>query len=69
MSDLLLRKRKTLFKLIDIDHDGFLTKQDYDGIADRFIKKGNLGGEAAQDVRDKLHQVGQWSRITDAYIN
>ena len=57
MSDLLERKRRTVFKYLDVDGDGKLTVQDFLQIANRLIETGNLKGEEAARCRETLLKV------------
>ena len=51
------RKMRTLFRRLDIDNDGFLTRRDYEGIAERFVQEGKLEGPEAEKVRDNMQKV------------
>ena len=59
MSDILERKRKTMFQFMDIDGDGMITGNDFLEIANRFVESGNLKGEDAKQCRDQMLKVRQ----------
>ena len=52
MDDLLVRKRKTLFKCYDADENGFVTENDFIIIGERFVQAGNLSEEDAERCRE-----------------
>ena len=57
MSEFWTRKMRTYFKRIDFDHDGVITKKDFEGMADRFIKTGKFDDKKAADLRGTLLAV------------
>ena len=59
MSELLKRKRKTVFQYLDADRDGMLTVKDFLEIANRFIESGKLKGEDASRCRKRMLKVRQ----------
>jgi len=48
------RRCATYFALIDADHDGFLTENDYNVLADRYIKLGKINEVTGKQIRRKL---------------
>ena len=57
MSDFWLRKMRTYFSRIDFDKDGAITRKDFEGMADRFIKSGKLKCEHESDLMQTLCAV------------
>lgn len=57
MSDFWVRKMKTYFQRIDFDKDGAITKKDFEGMADRFVKCEKLDEAKGKDLHAKLLQV------------
>lgn len=57
MSDFWKRKMRTYFKRIDFDGDGIITQKDFVGMADRFIKMGDLKEGDAKNLMAKVIQV------------
>lgn len=57
MSDFWLRKMRTYFCRIDFDKDGAITRKDFEGMADRFIKSGKLKSEHEGDLMTTLCSV------------
>jgi len=51
------RKQKTVFQLIDVNHDGVITMEDFDVISDRFIKEGHLVGDQAKEIKEKYREL------------
>lgn len=54
MSDFWVKKMKTHFTRIDFDHDGAITKADFDGMAERFIASAKYEGAKADAVKTSL---------------
>ena len=58
MSDFWQQKMRTYFQRIDFDHDGVITKKDFEGMADRFLKTGKFNDEKkANDLTGTLTAV------------
>ncbi len=57
MSDFWQRKMRTYFQRIDFDKDGSITKKDFEGMADRYIKHGKFNDAKAKDLRGTLGTV------------
>jgi len=51
------RKLKTYFKRIDFDKDGAITRNDFEGMADRFVASEKLDAARGADLKSKLVQV------------
>lgn len=62
MSDFWVRKMKTYFTRIDFDHDGALTKSDFEGMANRFIEQAKFEGDKAADMTKTLLAI--WTEIS-----
>lgn len=62
MSDFWVKKMKTYFTRIDFDHDGAITKADFEGMAARFIETAKFTGDKAADVNKTLLAI--WSDIS-----
>jgi len=58
------RKVRTFFKLVDIDGNGYITKGDYESLADRYKEMGKLDDVKAKQVRRKLVKV--WFDLFEA---
>lgn len=50
-------KLKTYFKRIDFDKDGAITRNDFEGMADRFVTREKLDAAKGADLKHKLVQV------------
>ncbi len=57
MSEFWQKKMRTYFQRIDFDHDGAITKKDFEGMADRFIKTGKFDDKKAADLTATLLSV------------
>ena len=57
MSDFWVRKMKTYFQRIDFDKDGAITQKDFEGMADRFVKREKLDESRGKELKTKLLQV------------
>ena len=53
----LLRKMKTRFERMDIDKNGYLSIEDYQELARRFIEYGKLSGEDEQRIHKAMQDV------------
>ena len=53
----LLRKLKTRFERMDIDKNGYISIEDYQELARRFVEYGKLSGEDEQRIRKALQDV------------
>ncbi len=60
MGDLFMQKMKTYFTRIDFDKDGSITKKDFEGMGDRFIKHGKFDDAKAKDLRATLGAVSNF---------
>lgn len=65
MSDFWLRKMRTYFSRIDFDKDGAITRKDFEGMADRFIKSGKLKCEHESDLMQTLCAV--WDKFLEPF--
>ncbi len=63
MGDLFMQKMKTYFTRIDFDQDGAITKKDFQGMADRFIKQGKFNDTKANDLRATFGTVSKARRV------
>ena len=57
MSDFWQKKMRVYFQRIDFDHDGVITKNDFVGMADRFIKTGKFDDKKAGELKGDLLKV------------
>ena len=57
MADLWSKKMETYFKRVDFDGDGVITKKDFEGMAERFIKQGELTGDTAKHLTEKTTEL------------
>ena len=57
MSDFWVRKMKTYFQRIDFDKDGAITQKDFEGMADRFVKREKLDDARGKELLTKLLQA------------
>lgn len=57
MADHWTKKMRTYFTRIDFDHDGSITRKDFEGMNERFKKAGNLDGDRAKALADHLFAV------------
>ena len=57
MSNLLERKRRTIFQHLDLDQDGVITVKDYLELANRFTESGNLKGQDAARCKERMLKV------------
>ena len=57
MSDFWQRKMKTYFNRIDFDKDGSITRNDFEGMAKRFVETGKLSGDRQDDMMKTLTAV------------
>ena len=46
-----IRKLKTRFCTLDVNGNGYVTSEDYDELAKRFIERGKLAGEQATRLK------------------
>ena len=53
----LLRKLKTRFERMDIDKNGYISIEDYQELARRFVEYGKLSGEDEQRIRKAMQDV------------
>ena len=51
---------RVYFKRIDFDHDGVITRKDFEGMADRFIKTGKFDDAKAKDLTGTLLAVSYY---------
>ena len=58
MSEFWVRKMNTYFLRIDFDHDGVITRKDFEGMGVRFAETGKLSGDNAKNLCDKVCKVG-----------
>jgi len=63
MSDFWVRKMKTYFQRIDFDKDGAITQKDFEGMAERFVKREKLDDARGKELKTKLLQAS-----TEAFI-
>ncbi|KAK7101681.1 sarcoplasmic calcium-binding protein-like [Littorina saxatilis] len=56
-------KIRVWFRMIDVGKDGYMCKDDFLSIADRFVKEYSLSGGKATEVRDWL--VDGWNIVLD----
>ncbi|KAK7503528.1 hypothetical protein BaRGS_00005067 [Batillaria attramentaria] len=56
-------KIRVWFKMIDVGKDGCMCRDDFQSIADRFVKEYSLSGDKAAEIRDWL--VDGWSIVMD----
>ena len=54
------KKMRVYFKRIDFDHDGVITRKDFEGMADRFIKTGKFDDAKAKDLTGTLLAVSYY---------
>ena len=59
MSDLWVKKMTTYFKRIDMDHDGVLTRKDFESMAQRFVETGRLDEKNAADIKTTMTAVSK----------
>jgi len=57
MSDFWVRKMKTYFQRIDFDKDGAITPKDFEGMAERFVKREKLDEVRGKELKTKLLQA------------
>jgi len=57
MSDFWVRKMKTYFQRIDFDKDGAITQKDFEGMAERFVKREKLDEVRGKELKTKLLQA------------
>lgn len=57
MSDFWLRKMRTYFKRIDFDHDGAITRSDFEGMGDRFVGLEKLDAKAGANLKTALTDI------------
>jgi len=57
MSDFWVRKMKTYFQRIDFDKDGAITQKDFEGMAERFVKREKLDDAKGKELKSKLLQA------------
>jgi len=57
MSDFWVRKMKTYFQRIDFDKDGAITQKDFEGMAERFVKREKLDETRGKELKTKLLQA------------
>ena len=57
-----IRKLKTRFRVLDVDRNGFMSAEDYDELARRFIEKAKLSGEQVTRLK-KSFQVCSIKRV------
>ena len=52
-----MRKMKTYFQRIDFDKDGAITQKDFEGMAERFVKREKLDEARGKELKNKLLQA------------
>jgi Ca2+-binding EF-hand superfamily protein len=57
MSDFWLQKMRTYFQRIDFDHDGKITRSDFEGMANKFAASGKLSEAHSKDLMTTLTAV------------
>jgi len=57
MSDFWVRKMKTYFQRVDFDKDGVITQKDFEGMAERFVKREKLDDARGKELKTKLLQA------------
>ncbi|ELU14353.1 hypothetical protein CAPTEDRAFT_154435 [Capitella teleta] len=62
MSDHWKQKMRTYFRRIDFDGDGEITQNDFQGMADRSIKIGDLKEVEAEQLRKNINQLWETYR-------
>lgn len=67
MSHFWEHKMKTYFTRIDFDKDGAITKNDFEAMADRFIKSEKLDASRGQELRKKLLTV--WEKYLKGVVS
>lgn len=61
------KKFKTYFKRMDYDHDGVITRKDFEGMAERFIAKGELTGDKAKALHKSIETT--WDKYLSDLAN
>ena len=49
-----IRKMKTRFRVLDVNRNGFVSTEDFDELAKRFIEKAKLSGEQVTRLQKSL---------------
>lgn len=57
MSEFWHRKMKTYFKRIDFDHDGAITRSDFQGMGDRFVNSGKVDAATGEHLKKTLTDI------------
>lgn len=57
MSDFWLKKMRTYFKRIDFDHDGAITRADFEGMGERFVGIEKLDSAAGEALKTALTDI------------
>lgn len=60
-------KLKTYFKRIDFDKDGAITRNDFEGMANRFVESEKLDAARGADLKNKLVQV--WEQYLKGVVS